>query len=86
VSDLKLMNQMANYALLEWPENIDISDSPPFDYVPGIRSRFSGSDWAKMQEAHALPDGWERMEYAEFLEKRRQLMASIIRQGFETLT
>jgi len=42
-------------------------------------------DWAKMEEAHAFPAGWERMDYAEFLDKRRQLMASIIRQGFDTL-
>ena len=38
-----------------------------------------------MEEAHALPEGWERMDYPEFLDKRRQLMASIIRLGFETL-
>jgi hypothetical protein len=85
VSDLKLINHMANYTLLEWPENIDISDSPPSEYVPAIRTRFSAADWAKMEEAHALPAGWEKLEYAEFLDKRRQLMASIIQQGFNTL-
>ena len=36
VTDLKQINQMANYALLEWPDNIDISDSPPSEYVPAI--------------------------------------------------
>lgn len=85
MTDLKLINQMANYALLEWPDNIDISDSPPFEYVPVIRERFSKTDWAKMEEAHALPAGWERMDYPAFLETRRQLMAAIIRQGFDTL-
>jgi hypothetical protein len=85
VADLKQINQMANYALREWPDNIDISDAPPSEYVPLITKRFSSSEWAKMEQAHALPTGWEQMEYAEFLDKRRQLMASIIRQGFETL-
>jgi hypothetical protein len=85
VTDLKQINQMANYALLEWPDNIGISDAPPSEYVPLIRKRFSSSEWAKMEEAHALPAGWELMEYAEFLDKRRQLMGSIIRLGFETL-
>jgi hypothetical protein len=51
-----------------------------------IRKRFSNSEWAKMSEAHALPDGWEQIEYFDFLEKRRHLMAAIIRRGFETLT
>ena len=35
---------------------------------------------------HALPKGWELMDYPEFLDKRRQMMASIIRRGFDTLT
>ncbi len=86
VTDLKLINQMANYALLEWPDNIDISDSPPFEYVPVIRERFSKPAWSTMEEAHALPPGWEQMDYSEFLGKRRQLMASIIRRGFDTLS
>ena len=86
IDDLKLVNQMANYALLEWPENIDISDDPPHEYVPKLAQRFSKQEWARMHEAHSLPDGWETMEYPDFLEARRRLMASIIRRGFETLS
>ncbi len=85
ITDLTQINQMANYALLEWPDNLDISDTPPADYVPVLRERFSAADWNAMHEAHALPDGWERMDYPELLQKRRQLMAAIIRRGFETL-
>lgn len=86
IEDLKQINQMANYALLEWPENIGISDTPPSEYVPEIAKRFSKADWARMHEAHALPAGWEGMEYGDFLDARRRLMASIIRRGFETLS
>jgi len=84
-NDLKVINQLANFALLEWPENISISDAPPREYVPEIRSRFSSSEWEKMQELHALPDGWESMSYQDFLTQRRRLMAAIIRRGFDTL-
>lgn len=83
--DRKIINQMANYALLEWPENIDISDTPPIQYVPKLRERFSADEWQRMQELHALPDGWERMAYADFLVERRKRMADIVRRGFETL-
>lgn len=83
--DRKIINQMANYALLEWPDNIDISDTPPTDYVPKIRTRFSTEEWQRMQELHALPEGWEQMAYADFLVARRKLMADIVRRGFETL-
>lgn len=79
------INQMANYALLEWPDNIDISDSSPTDYVATIRNRFSPEEWRRMHELHALPDAWEQMNYAEFLAARRKLMAGIVRRGFETL-
>lgn len=81
------INQMANYALLEWPENIDIGKTPPHDYVPAIRQRFHGQEawWNAMAADHALPPGWETMAYPDFLVERRKLMADIIRRGFETL-
>ncbi|MDL1859786.1 DUF262 domain-containing protein [Betaproteobacteria bacterium PRO7] len=84
-SDLKVINQIANFALLEWPENIAIGDAPPSEYVPKLRGRFAPADWQRMHELHALPDAWESMAYADFLAARRRLMASIIRRGFETL-
>jgi hypothetical protein len=83
--DLKMINQMANYALLEWPDNISISDDPPSKYVKDIRPRFNETEWKRMSEMHALPEAWETMSYESFLKARRGLMASVIRRGFETL-
>lgn len=85
IEDLKEINQVANFALLEWPENIDINDTPPNHYVPEIQSRFSASEWAQMQSLHALPENWHEMDYHTFLRERRKLMAGIIRRGFEEL-
>jgi hypothetical protein len=85
VDDLKQINQMANYALLEWPENIDISDDDPAVYVPAYREVFDAHTWSAMHEHHALPMGWEGMSYEQFLVERRKLMAQIIRRGYETL-
>jgi hypothetical protein len=85
VDDLKQINQMGNFALLEWPDNIAIGERPPYEYASEIKSRFSEPDWDTMQSLHALPEGWEKMEYPEFLLSRRQRMADIIRRGFETL-
>lgn len=84
-TDLKIINQLANFALLEWPENISISDEPPCQYVPKLRKRFAEEEWRYMHELHALPDGWESLPYADFLSARRRLMAGIIRRGFEGL-
>jgi hypothetical protein len=34
---------------------------------------------------HALPDGWEHMEYHDFLRQRRGLLAKVIKRGYERL-
>ena len=82
---MKRINQCANFALLEWPENLEISDSPPESYVPLMRQRFGDEEWRVMSEFHALPEGWEAMEYEEFLAARRRLMSGIIQRGFQSL-
>jgi hypothetical protein len=46
-----------------------------------MRKRFSERDWERMTKLHALPDGWNRMQYPEFLVQRRKLMAEIIREA-----
>jgi hypothetical protein len=86
ILDLRQINQTANFALLEWPENSAISDEDPSEYVPMLRPRFPDEDWQVMHQMHALPVGWESMSYDEFLQKRRLLMAQIIRRGYESLT
>ena len=85
IDDLKQINQLANFALLEWPDNIDISDDPPAEYVPQIRKRFSSDEWARMHEYHAMPENWQQMTYGMFLQERRKLMASVVRCGFQAL-
>lgn len=89
VQDRKEINQVGNYALLEWPDNLDISDTPPAEYVKKMRDRFKAEkkekDWEHMCRLHALPDGWENMSYPEFLTQRRRLIATIIQEAFESL-
>jgi hypothetical protein len=85
VEDLKQINQLANFSLLEWPDNLDISDTPPSVYMPQIRPRFTPEEWMRMHEYHALPENWATLSYDAFLHERRKLMAAIIRRGFESL-
>lgn len=85
IGDRRLVNQMANYALLEWPDNLDIRDTAPSVYVPTIRERFDDATWERMRDLHGLPRDWEQMDYDAFLAERRRRMATIIRRGFEAL-
>lgn len=78
-------NQIANYALVEWMDNVDISDKAPSVYLPKHESRFQSRELSKMRYWHALPKGWDKMPYREFLEARRQGIAKVIRDGFAVL-
>lgn len=75
-------NQIANFALVEWADNIKISDKPPQEYYDEYVKRFSDDELKNMLFWHALPDGWEQMEYWEFVENRRKKIASVIKAGF----
>jgi len=79
-------NQIANYAYVEWSDNAHISDRAPADYLSEKTQEFSETEIAAMYHYHALPFGWEDMDYSSFLEARRELMAQVIREGYETLT
>ena len=85
VSSKRDVNQIANLALTEWPDNLAISDEAPSVYLPEMRARFSPESWREMHELHALPMGWESMAYEQFLNARRPLMASVIRRAYESL-
>jgi hypothetical protein len=85
ITDLRLINQQANLALLEWPDNLDVSDKAPSEYVPDVQKRFGNPEWRMIHEMHALPEEWEKMRYEVFLEQRRKRMAAIIRRGYEAL-
>ena len=79
------INQMANYAFIDWNDNIAILDEAPSIYYPEICKGRTQKEINTMEEENALPHGWENMSYEDFLEARRKLMAKIIKQGFETL-
>lgn len=85
VTDQREYNQIANFALVEWSDNIDISDNSPKEYLPHYINRFDRDELEKMYFWHALPEGWEDMEYDEFLNKRRALVANVIKTAYEKL-
>ncbi len=79
-------NQIANLAFMEWGDNSTVSDYPPADYVPALKSRFKEPALENMYLWNALPQDWEGMEYQPFLERRRELMAEVIHAGYRKLT
>lgn len=84
VSEIRDTNQIANYALVEWSDNIEISDMAPAEYLPYYLERLSGNK-KEMYYWHALPENWENMSYSDFLVERRKLMALVIKDAFEKI-
>lgn len=85
LKDIRDRNQVANYTYLDYDTNIAISNDSPLVYVPKFREKLGESEFKKSCTMHALPDGFENMEYFEFLEKRRALMADIIAKAYQKL-
>jgi hypothetical protein len=79
-------NQIANYALVEWSDNISISDTQPEEYLPHYKPRFNDEETKQMYFWHALPEGWEKMTYPDFLKSRRDLIADVIEEAFSKLS
>lgn len=74
-----------HFALVEWDENIAISDAPPAQYWGRYAERFDHETQGRMMEWHALPPQWWTVTYEQFLAARRPLIASVIRQGYQKL-
>jgi hypothetical protein len=87
IRDRHLVNQVANLADVGWHDNSVISGQSPAYYVARLRQKLAIDDdrWGRMCAEHALPLGWESMDYTEFLRERRRRMADIIRVAFRQL-
>ena len=87
IKDTRRINQVANYALVEWSDNITISNQEPAIYWPQeVADKNIDDKRRRRQEAwHALPSGWTGLSYGEFLGARRALMAGLIRDGYKRL-
>lgn len=87
-STTRQINQVANQALVEWSDNIDISNKAPDEYWPQqVGDKSIGAErLARQMWWHALPDNWTQMEYPSFLLARRKLIAAVTQEGFRKLS
>lgn len=84
-SPSSIINQMANYAFIDWKDNMEILDDAPSIYYPIVCEGKSEDEIRQMEDENALPHGWENMDYEDFLAERRKLMAAKIKAAFEQL-
>lgn len=85
VTNTRQVNAIANMAFVDWPDNASIGADDPAAYWPAMTERMDAEGLKRQVYWHALPVGWEQLEYATFLERRRQLVAKVTRDGFARL-
>ena len=83
--DKAKINQIANLTFLEFEDNIEISDANPSEYFAMVKKRFAENELSEMLNQHAVPDNFYQLEYDEFLQKRRKLMAGVIKKAFNKI-
>ena len=66
INAIRETNQIANYALVEWGDNSDVSDKAPSDYLPNMKARFSYAELEGMYRLHALPSNWSTLTTVNF--------------------
>jgi hypothetical protein len=92
-------NQVANLALTETAINISISNRPPAQYMAGLAEQIrtgnlvlgeilDAEDLRRNLAENAVPADLNEVtagSYREFLDRRRRLMADVIRRYFDQL-
>ena len=86
ITDDRDRNQIANFAYIEWGDNMVIGDQSPAEYFrPIFERKTDEKDIADVMKYNALPENWYNMNYNDFLTERRKMMANVIKEGYEKL-
>jgi hypothetical protein len=85
IRELKKINQIANFAPVEWPDNIRIGKQAPSAYVPSLDAALSAEKRTQLYFWHALPHLWWEKPYDAFLVERRERMARVIEAAWKLL-
>jgi hypothetical protein len=85
LTNTRQVNAIANMAFIDWPDNASIGADDPATYWPIMSERMDAGRRSRQVFWHALPVGWEQLDYTDFLERRLQLIARVTRDGFDRL-
>jgi hypothetical protein len=85
ISGARQINAIANMAYIDWPPATHNNADTPRDYMPRVAEKIDPQTLARQSRWHALPVGWEHLDYPTFLERRRLLIARVVQDAFNTL-
>lgn len=86
IKDDRDRNQIANYAYIEWGDNMTVGDESPSEYFEDIFNRKTSIEEREaIMKYNALPQKWYNMSYNDFLIARRKMMSEVIKEGYSKL-
>jgi hypothetical protein len=85
ITATRTVNKIANLTVMERSGSAGPEAKSPHEHWPTYAAMTEPRVLERMQDWHALPPGWESMEFEQFLSARRKLMAQVVREGFEQL-
>jgi hypothetical protein len=85
ITSTTMVNKIANLAIMDRSGNAGPGARSPHEHWAHYAATTEPHLLEQMQRWHALPPGWESMEFTEFLAARRRLMAGLVKYGFEQL-
>lgn len=81
------INQVANYAYVEWSDNnLNLLKKHPKEYFDELKHEMPRNEFTNILKMNGLWEDWSITEYPEFLEKRRKLMAEVIKLAWDKLS
>jgi flagellin-specific chaperone FliS len=85
LSRVSEVNQVANYVYLHYNDNIKISDLEPREYYRKMSEVYGEDKIQTGLKENDIPSNFYELSYDEFLDQRRKLMVSFIREYFNSL-
>lgn len=85
IKSMRQVNQVANFTYIDYMTNILIGCKSPKEYYDCFTKLKGVEECERSITDNAIPVGFEEMEYQQFLNERRKLMASTIKEAYERL-
>ena len=85
ITEKSEQNAIANIAYTDWGDNQRIGFESPTNYWPKMTDAMEETQLDHQNFHHALPLGWESMDYEIFKEQRRILIAKVVQKAFHKI-
>ena len=78
-------DKRANFTILDYETNIDISDDAPEKYVKRYKEKTEPNIFNSTMAQNAVPLDITELSYEKFIEDRKKLMVKIVKAAYESI-